>query len=98
MPIDKHIVQHIAQLAKLDIEDKDIPFWQKNLQGIFAWIAQLDEVDGDSHEPLYGLSDHAMILQEDIVAHHVTREDILRTAPHTEDGFFIVPASIDPQE
>jgi aspartyl-tRNA(Asn)/glutamyl-tRNA(Gln) amidotransferase subunit C len=45
--------------------------------------------------PLITVSDTQNDLREDIVNQTIAREALLKTAPETHDGYFVVPKTID---
>jgi aspartyl-tRNA(Asn)/glutamyl-tRNA(Gln) amidotransferase subunit C len=49
--IDKKEVQHIASLARLRLEEKELEKYQKELSSILEYIKKLEEVNTDGVEP-----------------------------------------------
>jgi aspartyl-tRNA(Asn)/glutamyl-tRNA(Gln) amidotransferase subunit C len=60
-----------------------------------AWIEQLGEVDTDGVEPMTTCVAAALPMREDVVADGGRRDDILRNAPRSERGFFVVPKVVE---
>ncbi|MBV8588837.1 MAG: aspartyl/glutamyl-tRNA amidotransferase subunit C, partial [Acetobacteraceae bacterium] len=54
MALDPATVRRIVTLARIRLEDAEVPRIQSELNGIIGWIEQLNEVDIDGVEPLTG--------------------------------------------
>ena len=95
MSIKKDDVKHIARLARLKLEDKEIEYFRGQLDRIIGYIDQLKEVDTSNVEP----TSHALSIQnvfrEDRVKPSLKREAVLKNAPVTEEGLFKVPRIIE---
>ena len=67
------------------------------LNGVLAWVEQLQQVDVSGVEPMTGSVAGAMKLKmrEDVVTDGGIREDILANAPEPRDGCFAVPPVLD---
>ena len=94
MTIDKKTIDHVARLARLTIDSGDAR-WSQNLTAIFAWIAQLEDVDTTNVEPLYSMADHTLQAEADEQSEGDCRPAVLEESPQKSDGFFIVPTSIE---
>ena len=52
MSVDRATVRRVARLARIRVEDKDLPKLEAELNSILHWIEQLNEVDVSKVEPL----------------------------------------------
>ena len=95
MSLDPATVKRIAKLARLHVEDADIPRLQQELNGILGWIEQLNEVDVQGVEPLTGAAVMAMRLRDDVVTDGDLREAVLSNAPDREGFFYGVPKVVE---
>jgi len=95
MSLDPATVRRIAALARIHVEDHDIPILQKELNGILGWIEQLNEVKVDGVEPLAGAAHMALKMREDMVNDGNYREGILSNAPDRAGEFYAVPKVIE---
>ena len=91
MPLDQATVKHIAHLAKLEIEEKDLPLVADELSNILALVAQMDAADTDGIEPMTHPFDATLRLRDDVVTAVDSREKLQTNAPDTEQGLFLVP-------
>ena len=47
-------VKHVAKLAHLEMADEDVAIFQSQLEGIVAYIEQLNELDTEGVEQMTG--------------------------------------------
>lgn len=91
MAIDKETVKRVAFLSRLKIDDDKIEATQDEFNKIINWISELDEVNTDNIEPLISVNENNLILREDIVIEGNQSKAILKNAPMSEHGYFVVP-------
>ena len=95
MPVDKATVRRIAHLARIAVAEAELEGLAKELNGILAWVEQLDEVDTRNVEPMASVHDEALSLREDTVDDGGCAEDIVANAPAAHGGFFAVPKVVE---
>ena len=88
-------VKKIARLARLHVEDEQCGGIADDLNGILAWIEQLQDVDVDGVEPMTSAVAMKAPMRADEVTAGGIRDQILANAPKSEDGFFVVPRSVE---
>ncbi len=95
MSLDAATVRRIASLARIRVEDDELPRLQAELNGILGWIEQLNEVDIEGVEPLTGAVHMALKMREDVVTNGGYPEKILANAPERIGDFFAVPKVVE---
>ena len=95
MSLDAATIRRIASLARIRVEEPDIPHLQSELNAILGWIEQLREVNVDGVEPLAGGAHMALRLREDAVTDGDYPEQVLANAPDREGDFFAVPKVVE---
>lgn len=85
-------IRHIAQLARLHIEENDLPRFEREMGEIVAMVEKLPEFE-DTRLPLN--EKDAMPLRKDKEGSSLEREKILRNAPKTEAGCIVVPKVVE---
>lgn len=95
MPLDPATVRRIAKLARLHLDEADVPRLQAELNGILGWVEQLDAVDVSGVEPLTGAAAMAMRMRDDVVTDGEIRDAVLSNAPDREGVFFGVPKVVE---
>ena len=88
-------VKKIAKLSRLHVEDAQLQPIAEDLNGILGWIEQLGEEDVEGVEPMTAAVDMAAPLRADDVSDGGKRDDVLKNAPKSDDGFFVVPRSVE---
>ena len=88
-------VSKIARLARLHVEADQRAAIAEDLNGILAWIEQLAEVDVEGVEPMTSAVDMRAPMRNDDVTAGGIRDLVLANAPKKEDGFFVVPRSVE---
>ena len=95
MSLDPATVRRIAKLARLHLEEADVPRVQAELNGILGWIEQLNEVDVTGIEPLTGAATLAMRLRPDAITDGNMQEAVLSNAPDRAGPFYAVPKVVE---
>jgi aspartyl-tRNA(Asn)/glutamyl-tRNA(Gln) amidotransferase subunit C len=95
MPLDKATVARIAALARIEIAPGDQERLAAELSQILGWVEQLGEVDTDGVEPLRAVMPIKPHWREDVVSDGGRQADILKNAPKSHDGYFVVPKVVE---
>lgn len=95
MSLDKKKIEKAAHLARIAIEDADIPPVLDSINRIVGLIDKMQQVDTTGIKPLANPHDATARLREDKVTATDNRDKLLANAPETENGLFLVPKVID---
>ena len=96
MSVDKSTVMRISQLARIEVAEGDQDKRADELNNILTWVEQLNEVDTEGVAPMSsGLPGAVLPQREDLVSAGNRQPDILRNAPDSRSGFFVVPKVIE---
>jgi len=95
MAIDAATVRKVAHLARIKTPEDRLEPLAAELNGILAWIEQLDEVDTDGVEPMTSCVAAALPLRDDVVTDGAIPEKVLSNAPKAADGFYVVPKVVE---
>jgi len=90
--ITRKEVEHVANLARLKLNDAEAERYTRDLNAILAFAAKLNELDTSDVLPTSHATDVKNVMREDDRRPSVAREEALRNAPDHEDGQFKVPA------
>lgn len=89
-------VLKLAKLARLHLDDKAIPKYQKEISAILDYVEQLQTVDVDDLEPTYQVTGLTNVMRPDRVKDYgVSPEELLKNAPATQDGHIKVRRVIE---
>ncbi len=93
--MEKKDIEQIANLARLGINEKDIPEYVTNLTNILALVEEMNTVNTDDVTPMAHPTDAVQRLREDVVTETNQREHFQKIAPQVEDGLYLVPQVIE---
>lgn len=91
MSVDKDTVRRIAKLARIALEEGRVEPMVNELNGIFAWVEQLKEVDVRDVPPLTSVVAQKLKMRDDVVTAGGDAAAVTANAPLSEDYFFVVP-------
>lgn len=93
--VDAETVRKIARLSRLHVDEDKLEPLAQELNGILGWIEQLNEVDVEGVEPMTSAVDMDAPLRQDVITDGGKRDAVLANAPKSEDGFYVVPRSVE---
>ena len=85
-PVDAEEVRHVAELARVDLDDDEVDAFAEQFGDILEYFDALDEVPEVDAE-----SDLVNVMRPDEERECLSQEEALANAPETEDGFFKGP-------
>ena len=95
MSLDPATIRRISRLARIRLDEAEIPRMQADLNGILGWIEMLNEVNVDGVAPLAGGTQIALRLRPDAVTDGGDAEAVLGNAPDRAEAFFAVPKVVE---
>lgn len=84
-------VEHIAELARLELTDDEKARYREQLSDILDYAARLQTVDTSQISPTASVLAKRSILRADIAVEGLNIADALRNAPATSEHQFRVP-------
>jgi aspartyl-tRNA(Asn)/glutamyl-tRNA(Gln) amidotransferase subunit C len=93
--LDKSDVEKIAFLARLGVDEQDMPEYAANLSNILDMVEQLNSVDTDGVKPMAHPLDAVQRLRADEVTEVNDRENLQSHAPETAEGLYLVPRVVE---
>jgi len=95
MAIDAATVRKVAHLARIKTAEDRLEPLAQELNGIMAWIDQLNEVDVEGVEPMTSNVAQPLRLRADVVTDGGKVDAVLSNAPKSADGFYVVPKVVE---
>ncbi|WP_018701216.1 Asp-tRNA(Asn)/Glu-tRNA(Gln) amidotransferase subunit GatC [Amorphus coralli] len=95
MSVDSSTVKHVASLARIAVTPEEAERLTAELNGILAFVDELDEVDVTDVPPMTAVVATAMKMREDRVTDGDRVDEVLSNAPESEDGYFLVPKVVE---
>ena len=95
MPLTTAEIQHIAELAKLELTEAELAHFCDQLSAVLDYAAELQKVDTAAIPPTATVLPLRTVLREDVARPSFAREDLLAGAAEQEAGCFRVPAVLE---
>ena len=95
MKIDAKMVDEIAHLSRLELNDERKIEAIIDLNRMLEFVNQLNELNTDGIDPLIHLSDEVNVLREDEPEINITHQEALMNAPKKDSDYFKVAKVID---
>ena len=91
MSLSLEQVQHIANLARLELTEDELERYQKQLSAILDYFQQLEELDTDQIPSTESVCSEQTPLRMDQVRPGLALNELLQNAPDRGEGLFRVP-------
>jgi aspartyl-tRNA(Asn)/glutamyl-tRNA(Gln) amidotransferase subunit C len=95
MALTRRQVENIANLARLEITEEEIPAFVENLSGIIDLVDQLNAAQTDQVEPMAHPLNMVQPLRDDRVTEVNERDLFQANASQLESGLYLVPKVIE---
>jgi aspartyl-tRNA(Asn)/glutamyl-tRNA(Gln) amidotransferase subunit C len=80
--VDRETVRHVADLARIDLEDEEVDRFCEQFHDVLAHFQALEDVPEVEPEP-----DLVNVFRPDDVRPSLSQGEALQNAPETEDGY-----------
>lgn len=95
MALTKKEVEHVADLARLDLAEGEAEAFKGQLDAILSYVEKLEQLNTEAVEP----TSHAIpvnnVFREDIIVQPLGQTKALANAPDKADGCFRVPKVVE---
>lgn len=96
MTVDDKLIAKLAKLSSLEINDTRKETLKTELADIINFVDNLREIDVSGIEATFSTIEGGTPLREDVSNQNLELSNhILKHAPKSEDGYFIVPKIIE---
>ena len=95
MSIDLKTVKHISKLSRISLDEEKAKKLETDLNSIFKWIEQLNQLNTENVEPLSSIAETKLRLRKDEVKSKNLRDEVLKNSPDKNKDFFVVPKVVD---
>lgn len=95
MSIDTDTARKVAKLARIRVEEADLPALAAELSGILGFMEQLNEVDVTGIAPMTSVTPMRLARRADVVTDGGYPDRVLANAPDAREGFFAVPKVVE---
>jgi aspartyl-tRNA(Asn)/glutamyl-tRNA(Gln) amidotransferase subunit C len=95
MTISRDQVEHIAELAKLELTDAEVDIYAEQLSDILAYVEQLNQLDTSAIPPTASVLPLSNVVRADEAQPSLPTEVALANAPDAAANQFRVSAVLD---
>lgn len=95
MRLSRAQVEHVAELAKLELSSGEKELFREQLSSILEYAERLQGLDTSGIPPTATVLPLENVLRDDQVQPSLPREDALANAPSVEDGCLTVPLVLE---
>jgi len=95
MSVDKDTVRRIAKLSRIALDETRVGPMVDELNSIFAWVQQLNEVNVEAVPPLTSVVAQRLKMRDDKITDGDNANALMANAPEGEDHFFVVPKVVE---
>ena len=88
-------VEHVANLARLELSDAEKAQFTDQLNAILKYAEKLGDLDTDHVEPTSHVLPITNVMRDDVQKPSLPLEKVLLNAPDEEDGQIKVPAVLE---
>jgi len=92
--INKELIEHVAEVARLRLTDKEKEKFSKELKEILEVFSKIDKVDTKNVETSLQPVELKNMLREDKEEKSFTQEEALSLTDHKKDGYFKWPKAV----
>lgn len=91
MQVSKEEILHIAKLANLNLNEKEVNMYMENLEEILNFANIVSQAPIEGLEEAKGVNDEYNVFREDEIKQENTRDELLQNAPDKQEGMFKIP-------
>lgn len=95
MQITPDLIKYLETLARITLSEEEEKKVGNELQDILTYIDMLNELDTEGVEAMSHCFPVTNVMREDVVSPSKTPDEIVANAPESQDGYFVVPKTVD---
>ena len=95
MTIDRSLVEYLEKLGRIHLSEEERPAAEEGIHRIPPYNDTLNELDTDGVEPASHSFPVANVMRDDTVTNGADTENILKNAPQSRDGCFVVHKTVE---
>lgn len=95
MSVSEKEVRYVANLARLQLSEKDVKTLANDMNKILGYMDLLNELDTSNVAPLEHVIEMNSWLRKDNAKPTISHEDALKNAPDADSDYFRVPKVIE---
>ena len=92
--ISKEMIEHVAEVARLKLTDREIEKFSKELREIIDVFSRIDKVDTKNIKPSLQPVELKNMVRDDEEEKSFAQEEALGLTEHKKDGYFKGPKAV----
>ena len=88
-------ISRLVKLARIELKPEEEVRLAAQLGEVLGYIDKLNELNVDDVEPTAHASPLSNVLRKDELGDSLCRDDVLRNAPESSNGLFVVPKIVE---
>lgn len=93
--ISDETIEYVGILAKLELSEEEKEQAKKDMGSMLDYIDKLNELNTEGVEPMSHVFPVQNVFREDVVVNADERDKLLKNAPASKDGSFMVPKTFE---
>lgn len=94
MEINKQLIEHVAEVARLKLTNQEIEKFLPQLKEILEAFSKIDEIDTKNTEPSFQPVEIKNVWRADKPEPSLSQEEALKNTEHKQDGYFKGPKAV----
>ena len=94
MNISRNEIMHIANLARLNLNEEEIDRYTKDMEEIIEFANIINSIDTENIDEAISASDQVNVFRKDEVKEFEDKEALIKNAPSMDGGMFHLPSVI----
>ena len=95
MKITKDEIRHVADLARLELDEAAVEKFVSQIGDILTYVETLNRADTEGVVSTSHATSRTNAFREDQEKEHLDQDAVLSNAPLSEDGQFVVPKIVE---
>ena len=94
MEVDRKLLEHVAEVARLKLNEEEIKKFLPQLKELLEFFSQLKEISTDNVKPSFHPVELKNAMREDKEKKCLSQDDALSLTEHKKDGYFKGPRAV----
>jgi aspartyl-tRNA(Asn)/glutamyl-tRNA(Gln) amidotransferase subunit C len=94
MKIDKQLIEHVAEVARLNLTEEEIKKFLPQLKEILEAFSKIDKADTKDVKPSFQPVELRNVMRNDNKEECLTQEEALSNTQYKKDGYFKGPRAV----
>ena len=94
MEIDRKLLEHVADVARLKLNEEEIKKFLSQLKEALEFFSKLKEINTDNIKPSFQPVEIKNVMRKDSEEKCLSQDDALSLTEHKKDGYFKGPRAV----